>query len=323
MNTFPRVRVPITLDRKQRGVVLLLFFLVLFLAGAGAIIAVFDGNTPKIRNNTDTMLALRQAKESLISYAVFYADNYSVSGDAPGYLPCPDTNGDGFENTPCNAANPLGRLPASIVLPAPLNSTIPLSNYNNDIDEQIWYSVADNFKRDPSAAVLNTSAVTTMTLDGQGGIAAVLIAPGPITGGQTRPSNNSNRYLEDSNTSSPSFVTRDPIDPDNFNDRVVVITVDEIFTPIVRILATAVKTALDAYHVANARYPLTQLEFDGGIAPAEPWFAGSYGSAAAPGVVTYTWVTNDRASLSFTGCDNISFLLDFNPSAIVQTGSRC
>lgn len=322
MNTPSRVRAPIVLEKQQRGVVLLAFFLVLFLAGAGAIISVLDGNTPKIRNNTDTMIALRQAKEALISYAVLYAENYSVGGGAPGYLPCPDTNGNGVENSPCNSANPIGRLPTSILLPAPLNSTIPLSDYNNDIDEQLWYSVANNFKRNP-AVILNTSAATTMTLDGQGGIAAVLIAPGPVTGGQARPSNSSTRYLEDDNTSSPDFVTRDAIDPDNFNDRVLVITVDEIFTPIVRILADNVKTALDAYHVTNSRYPLTQLEFNGGIAPAAPWFAANYGPAAAPGVVVYAWNTDDRASLSFTGCDNISFQLDFNPSAIVQTGSRC
>ncbi len=320
MKTLPRVRAPIALPKQQRGVVLLAFFLVLFLVGAGAIISVLDNNTPRLRNSTDTMAALRQAKESLIAYAVLYAENYSVSGDAPGYLPCPDTNGNGLENAPCNSANPLGRLPTSIVLPAPLNSTMPLSNYNNDVDEQFWYSVANNFKRDP-AGILNTAAVTTMTLDGQGGIAAVLIAPGPIMGGQARPSNSSNRYLEDSNTSSPDFVTRDLIDPDKFNDRVLAITVDEIFTPIVRILADKVKAALDAYHVANARYPLTQVEFNGSIAPAAPWFTGSYGPGV--GVVTYAWISDDRASLSFAGCDNISFQLDFNPSATVQTGSRC
>lgn len=318
MSILPRVSVNVVLGRRQRGVVLLAFFLVLFLAGVGAIITVLDNNTASIRRNTDTMVALRKAKESLLAYAVLYAENYSTPGVGPGYLPCPDTNGNGLENAPCGPDS-LGRLPTSIVLPS--GSTVPLSSYNNGIDEQFWYSVADNFRHNPTS-ILNSAATSTVTLNGQTGIAAVIIAPGPVTGTQSRPSNSSIRYLEDSNTSAPSFVSNDPLDPDNFNDRVLVITIDEIFAPIVRIVANIVKTELDIYHAANTRYPATQVEFDASIiVPTTPWYAVNY--RVVPRVVTYNWITDDSASLTFTGCDNISFQLAFNPSAIVQTGSRC
>jgi hypothetical protein len=160
-----------------------------------------------------------------------------------------------------------------------------------------------------------------MTLDGQGGIAAVLIAPGSKTEAQSRPSNLSNGYLEDSNTTAPSFVSSDPLDPDNFNDRVMTITIDEIMSSVVRIVADIVKTELDGFHVMNSEYPLDQAAFEAGIAPAAPWFAANYGPGT--GVVTYTRITGDSASLTFAGCDNISFQLDFAPSAITQTGSRC
>ncbi len=305
----------LVLGRQQRGVILLAFFMVLFLAAAGAIITVLDNNTTSLRRNTDTMVALRKAKQSLISYAVLYSEYYSGTAAGPGYLPCPDSNRNGVENTPCGS-NSLGRLPTSITLPS--GSTFPLSSYNNELDEQFWYSVSDTFRRNPMG-ILNSSAASTMTLDGQGGIAAVLIAPGPVTGTQVRPSNLSSRYLEDSNTTAPSFVSNDPVDPDNFNDRVLVITIDEILSPIVRIVANLVKSELDVFHVANLRYPTDQTEFDANIAPASAWYAANAWSANA----NYTRLSDDQASLSFFGCANISYQLDFAISPITQSGTQC
>ena len=50
---------------RQQGIALLVFFIVIFLAGAGAIITVLDNNIPRLRRSTDTMIALREAKEAL------------------------------------------------------------------------------------------------------------------------------------------------------------------------------------------------------------------------------------------------------------------
>ena len=83
---------------KQQGVVLLAFFAVLFIAGAGAIISVLDYNTRNLNRDNETRTALREAKESLVAFAAMYAVNYNPSNattTGPGYLPCPDTNGNG------------------------------------------------------------------------------------------------------------------------------------------------------------------------------------------------------------------------------------
>lgn len=307
--------------RRQRGVILLALFVVLLLAAAGAIITVLDNNTVNQRRSDNTAMAMREAKEALIAYAVLYSENYALAGSGPGYLPCPDSNGNGAENVPCGV-NSLGRLPTLITLPS--GSDYPLSSYNDAIDERFWYSPSDSFRRS-ALGVLNTSVVSTLTLDAQNRIAAVLIAPGPATGVQARPSNSSTRYLEDSNTTAPSFVSSDAINPDLFNDRVLAITIDEIMTPITRKVADLLQVHLDAYHVLTTTYPLTQLDFDAMLllAPLPAWF-----TANQWGLVTnYTWNSNDQATLSFVGCANISYQLNYSavdsPINIRRLGSQC
>ncbi len=308
--------------RRQRGVILLAFFIVLFLAAAGAIITVLDNNTVGQRRNDNTANAMREAKEALIAYAVLYSEYYAVAGSGPGYLPCPDTNGNGLENTPCGV-NSLGRLPEFITLPSGAN--LSLSSYRSEVDEQFWYNVSDTFRRSP-LGILNSTAISTTTLDAQNRIAAVLIAPGPATDGQARPSNAVGNYLEDSNTTAPSFVSSDPVDPALFNDRVLPITIDEIMTPITRKIADLVQVQLDAFHLLSPTgYPLTQLDFDAMllVAPVPAWFTVN----GWPLITNYTRVSNDQATLTFTGCANVSYQLFYSvadsPANIRRVGSQC
>lgn len=309
-------------DERQRGVVLLAFFIVLFLGAAGAIITVLDNNTVDQRRNANTMNAMRAAKEALIAYAVLYSENYSVAGSGPGYLPCPDSNGDGLENAPCGS-NSLGRLPSLITLPS--GSDFPLSVYGANVDEQFWYSVSDTFRRSP-LGVLNSTALSTVTLDTQSRIAAVIIAPGPATGGQARPSNIAARYLEANNTTAPNFVSSDPVNPTLFNDRVLPITIDEIMTPITRKVADLIQIHLDAFHVLSPLgYPLTQLDFNAMLllAPVPAWFNVN----GWPLITNYTRVSADQATLTFTGCANVSYQLFYavadSPANIRRVGSQC
>lgn len=308
--------------KRQRGVILLAFFAILFIAGAGVLISMLDSNAATRRRNLNTMAALSEAKEFLIAFATLHATYYSATNAGPGYLPCPDTNGNGAENAPCNGALHLGRLPQSIVLP---NGNIySFSNYNAELDEQFWYSVANVFKHNPRG-VLNssTAGTTTTTLDGQSRIAAVLIAPGPPNASQSRPSNTSNRYLEDSNTTAPNFVSSMAVNPELFNDRVLSITIDEIMVPITRQVADLLKTELDAFHGTFLRYPTDQAEFDLNIAPTTPWFVANAWQANS----IYARVTDDQAVLTFTGCTNISYTVNFNPpnplDGLRRTGLRC
>ena len=305
--------------KRQEGVVLLAFFAILFMAGAGVLISVLDSNAVAQRRSNNTSMALREAKESLIAYATLYAEYYSATNPGPGYLPCPDSNNDGSENSPC-AANSLGRLPQSITLPN--GNFFALSNYNANIDEQFWYSVADNFRRSP-LGVLNSSTISGTTLDGQGRIAAVIIAPGPANATQSRPSNASSRYLEDSNTTAPSFVSSAAVNPDMFNDRVLAITIDEIMGPITRQVANLLKTELDAYRAANLTYP-ADIDFTpANIVVAEAWFNANNWFANA----NYAQVSSNEATLTFTNCPNISYTVLYNPpntpDDLRRTGLRC
>ncbi len=309
-------------SQRQRGVILLAFFIVLFLAAAGAIITVLDNNTVNQRRNVNTANAMREAKEALIAYAVLYSENYSVAGAGPGYLPCPDSNGNGLENAPCGV-NSLGRLPTRITLPS--GSNFPISTYNSDVEEQFWYSVSDAFRRNPIGA-LNSAALSTVTLDTQSRIAAVIIAPGPALVGQARPSNVAARYLEANNSAAPNFVSNDPLDPTQFNDRVLPITIDEIMTPITRKVADLIQVQLDAFHLLPpVGYPLTQLDFDAMLllAPMPAWFNAN----GWPLITNYTRVSNDQATLTFTGCANISYQLFYavadSPANIRRVGSQC
>ncbi|GJM11932.1 MAG: hypothetical protein DHS20C12_03350 [Pseudohongiella sp.] len=303
---------------RQRGVILLSLFVLLFLAGAGVVISVLDNNAIAQRRSSNTVFALGEAKAALIAYAVLYSDYYAGSG--PGYLPCPDSNGNGAENVGCGL-NSLGRLPELITLPS--GSDFQLSTYNNDIDEQFWYGVSDIFRRG-ALGVLNTATVSTLTLDARNQLAAVLIAPGPATGAQARPSNASDRYLEDSNTAAPDFVSGDAANPELFNDRVLAISIDEIMMPITRKVADVLQEQLDAYHVLLTRYP-TDLEFGPWLllAPLPAWFTTNGWNA----VTNYVQDTPDQATITFTGCPNISYQLSYvaidTPASILKIGAQC
>lgn len=304
--------------RRQQGVVILALFLLLFIAGVGALISVLDSNAIAQRRNNDTVFALREAKEALIAYAVLHSDYYAATG--PGYLPCPDSSGNGSENVNCGLDS-LGRLPTLITLPS--GSNFQFSSYNSNIDEQFWYSVSNTFRRG-ALGILNSSVASTLTLDAQNRIAAVLIAPGPATGNQARPSNTSTRYLEDSNGTAPSFVSGDSVSPELFNDYVLAISIDEIMMPITRKVADVLQEQLDAYHVLMLRYP-TDLEFGPWLllAAVPAWFAANQWGA----VTNYTQNTNDQATLIFTGCPNISYRLSYvavdSPVSIRKIGAQC
>lgn len=323
-------------SKSQRGVVLLALFMVLFMLGATAFIVVMNNNVVDQDRDENTMGALRAAKDVLISYAVFQGDYYGGTGAGPGHLMCPDIDGDGLEDANC-PGNSLGRLPTSIVLPS--GAIFPVSDYNSGNDQQIWYALSNRFRRSPFRRLSSTTG-TTITVDGQGGIAAVLIAPEQAVAGQVRPSNAVADYLEAANTAAPAFVTSNPLDPTNFNDRVLVITFNEIMSPTTARVAEVIKIQLDAYRVLRGRYP-RRRDFDdvlngigggggggkkggkkgggGGALPAMPdWFFNNRWDRVA----NYRRLDNNNAEISFDAC-NITYTVTFGVNSIAKTGSQC
>ena len=348
-----RLKLP---TREQRGVVLLLMMLAVLLVGTSVYISVLSNRNVFLREGRNTTSALSGIKENLISYSVLYADYYGVASAGPGHLMCPDIDGDGVEDEPC-AVNSLGRLPTSMTLPS--GDIFPLSSYGNGIDQQIWYSLSDNFRRNPVAA-LNTSDLGNLTLNGQGGIAAILIAPADVVAGQTRSSNSSADYLEAGNVAAPDFVSGNPLDPDNFNDRVLAIKVAEIFSPVTARVAEVIRIQLDDYHAISGGYPANQNDFEdvlNGIVPAAGGGGGGGGKGGKGGggggkgggggggkggggggtlnpmpawfisndwfsVSNYTQLSNDSGNVVFTGC-NLTYTVNFGVTGLGRAGSSC
>ncbi len=300
--------------RRQQGVILLLLAAIFLLVGAGVFITVMNNNVVVQRSDANTVAALRDARDALVSFAVLHGDYYGAAGAGPGHLFCPDTNGNGVENAPCGAGA-IGRLPLTMTLPS--GSVFPVSDYNSNIDQQLWYSLSDAFRYSP-AGVLNTATATAITVDGLGGFAAVIIAPGEATGSQGRPSNNSNNYLEAGNIGGPGFVNSDAVDPDNFNDLVIGITMGEIMSPASARVAEVIRNQIDAYHVANGFYPVDQVEFGVAMAGAPAWYAANQWDLVA----TYNQLTNDTASVLFTGC-NITYTFDIAAASATRSAAQC
>lgn len=147
-----------------------------------------------------TERALAQAREALIAYA---AGRPITPAVGPGYLPCPDLDGDGWAEATCGSldgasgqAQRLGRLPWK---------TLGLPMLTDGDGERLWYAVSTRYKGLLNCAASRgcidmspPSALGTITVrdasgrpyhDGtlgaperarEGGAAAVVIAPGAI-----------------------------------------------------------------------------------------------------------------------------------------------
>jgi hypothetical protein len=248
------------------------------------------------RQDEVTTQALAQAKEALIAYAV--AANINDVSDAdsrPGDLPCPDRDNDGKAGTTIplvtscgNAAGTtfqerrLGRLPwISLGLP----------DLRDGSGERLWYAVSNNFKKSTRKFPLNSDTTGTITIrdssgnilfDGSGisGAVAVVIAPGPpitrlddLQQDRTAANANDPKHYLDSITvednadfgdnSTNGFFggpVRDAADPTQViaNDRLIVITREEIVAAIEKRVAAEVMNCLVAYAADShngGRYP--------------------------------------------------------------------
>ena len=252
--------------KAQEGIILLLMMLALLLVGTSVYIRVLRNSDAFLQHESNTTDALSRSKENLISYAVLYADYYGAASAGPGHLMCPDTDGDGIENVAC-AVNSLGRLPTSMALPS--GDIFSLNSYESGLDQQIWYALSDDFRRS-SVTPLNTSTAGNLTMNGQGSIAAILIAPEGVIGAQARSSNSSVDYLESANVSAPDFVSFNQLDPASFNDRVLPIRLTEIFSPVTARVAEAIRIQLGDYYAISGMYPANQSDFEdilNGIVP--------------------------------------------------------
>lgn len=240
----PRRALAASGPQRQRGVVALAILVIFIAATSYLLVTQLNKAARQYAREQQTAAALAEAKQALIGYAMTYAEQYPPFG--PGYLPCPDTSGNGNPNPPC-APNAVGRLPWRILA---LDQAV-------DVDgEALWYAVSADFRNNPkTSSPMNSELPGTLSLDGAGDVVAVIIAPGPSLSGQDRPSDSAVAYLEGGNEIADGSFFTSAAAPDGFNDRVLAITRAELMAAVEeRVLGEAAKLLRD-YRDRYGSYP--------------------------------------------------------------------
>jgi len=184
-------------SRQQAGAVLLLMLILLILGASALALSAFNANDNRLRRLALTTQSLAQAKEALISYAVTYGDIHA--GDVPGFLPCPDLNGDNGEgSSPINCGlknvSAIGHFPWK---------TLKLPTLRDGDNQCLWYAVSGTYKNNPQTDLMNWdtngqfqafAADGVRRLDGDNNqVVAIIFAPGVAQAGQTLRGSDSNR----------------------------------------------------------------------------------------------------------------------------------
>ena len=230
--------------KQQQGVALIALVLVLVLATSYFLLSQANGiaATSSARALL-TAQSLASAKEALIARA-------ATDDNRPGSLPCPDSNGDGNADLLVGNACPnyVGWLPWR---------TLDLPDPRDAASERLWYALSDTLRDDDSAEPINSDTPTTLTLNGQGGIAAIIFAPlSPLTS-QNRPSNTVSDYLDGANGDGDTAYVSGSAGS-TFNDIVLPISLAEIMRPAEARVAGEAANCLRTYGAANGyRYPWT------------------------------------------------------------------
>jgi type II secretory pathway pseudopilin PulG len=236
----------------------LTLLLVALLAGA-LVTGLLGGGRTETERDDKTMEALALAREALVGYAVMQSQ--------PGLLPCPDSDNDGSADAPCGplGTTAIGRLPWR---------TLGLPDLRDGAGECLWYAVSGNFKNSglSGPAVVNSDSPATLVItDGSGTplpspaspAVAIVFAPGRILPGQDRSAagasvcggnNVAANYLEGGNQSAgTTYVAGLP--SATYNDRLLPVTHDALFSAVEQRVARSVLGALNSYFQANGYYP--------------------------------------------------------------------
>jgi hypothetical protein len=206
--------------------------------------------------------ALASAKAALIGYAVARGGPTGLA--RPGELPCPDMNGDGLEETNCNAGA-IGRLPWR---------TLGIQEPTDRVSETLWYAVAGPVRTQPSNPTdINSNTRGNLVVRAADGVtvltseaAAVIFAPGPVLGNQRRKRTQSapcgatettiaapfcaDNYLDTTNgvnnaRANGPFIAAVP--NNTYNDRVIYVTVDEYLPAVEMRVGNELRNLLLAY----------------------------------------------------------------------------
>ena len=232
--------------RSSKGAALLAFMLVLISASTWVFLSDLNRHSEVYVRRADSGLALNQAKQALLFYAMNYPELRANPGKGPGFLPCPDRNNDGRPETNCasGTGTTLGRLPFRILgLDDPRDST----------GERLWYALSPNFKNtQANQAVINSETPGQLTVDGTRGVVAIVMAPGSPVGNQyARPSNNPVDYLEADN----AYVDDGIFSAAAGNDQLAVISRAELMAVVEQRVINEIRAILARYRAEHSAYP--------------------------------------------------------------------
>ena len=226
--------------RKQSGIALIMFLVVLILGGGYAFYRSANIGFGSSQRDAKVYAALARAKEALIARAV-------TDANRPGSLPCPDTIGDGkaamFTLTQCPSY--VGWLPWV---------TLDLPELTDDTGTRLWYALSPSLRDDDSAQPINSDIPAALRIDGGGEIAAIIIAPRGALSGQTRPSNNAADYLEGDNANGDANYVSGPA-TNSFNDVVAIITRQELMAAVEKRVANEVRACLEEHASSTLENP--------------------------------------------------------------------
>lgn len=301
---------------RQSGAALILFFLALFLSGATVVLTALNNRSPQLARALDLQREMLEVKETLLAHAAMFPENYSSlsPNNGPGRLPCPDTDNDGIENC---AGTGLGRLPRTVTQTS--GGVLPLSTLGVATDQQFWYAVHPSFWRS-ATTVLNSTTATTFTLDGGAAdVVALLIAPGELLPGQTRPSATATNYLEGGNADVPTFFSENNVAPTTFNDRVLPIRRGELMTLVTARVAQQIRQRLDVFHPGNGNSYPAPAGLAAALAGIAAWYTDDNWSAA---VETYTQIDANNFSVKFLNC-GITYTATFGTPGFVRSQTVC
>jgi hypothetical protein len=239
------------LSAPQRGAALIVMLALVGIVAVALVLKVGYAAGDRTDRDTKTALALGQARDALIARA-------AMDVNRPGSLPCPDTDNDGsaqiFAGVECPAY--VGRLPWR---------TLGLPDLRDGSGERLWYALSRDFrdKNLSSTSPFNSDTPGTFTVSGSApatNVVAIVFSAGGPVGTQVRdPANENNvaNYLEGVNASGGTAFSNALVS-DTFNDRLLVITPNDLWPVVERRIAHEARVCLRDFSQqpsANSRFP--------------------------------------------------------------------
>ena len=353
-------RASVKTSKTQQGLALLIFVIVIFLAFASYLMSGLSINQVRVDQVKQTRIALEKAKQALIAYAVTYGDRDGVDAgqdaDQPGvfgFLPCPDVDAgfvEGGSDDPCGAGNinSMGLFPWASLETGVLNSSS---------GNCLWYAVSGEYKRSNPTAMLNedtnggllfrdSNGAAVPGVNAEDRIVAVIIDPSLPLAAQSRSFDGTStcgldyaaaEYLEGDGVYDNATLSGVAFDVDDFinagvgsdelvtpfNDQVVTITRDEIWSAIVARsdFNSKMKNLTEALAVCLSKYAIStnikRLPWAAPIGLADYRVNNNYddsdGTIEYSGRIPYV-VDNSNAKMlaagstdlfDYAGCDNL------------------